>query len=483
VTDPDLLGSSPLRAALEEAVGDYGGSLQDYTVLANQNDPFRLDTPANHRDGEWLAIQALELGLGSRQIHLRGLHYALLGRSKPDGTPYINDDDHWEWLQGHPAKAARWLGYIPFERIVDQRNAAPVVRIFKLPEPEPAIASGVDVELPDADDIAPVIEVDDFVGVQPYHIVLWGEKSSLEEVLGPISKDHKADLYLPTGEISDTLLHLMAQVGATDGRPMIVLVFADADPGGWQMAISIARKLQAFKIRFFPDLEFKVYRVALTPDQVREHGLPSTPLKATELRADRWREAWGVEQTEIDALASLRPELLRQIALKAITHFYDYDLDDRVDQAREEWLEAAQVVLDEHLAGSGVEETMNEAREKLAVWRADIEAINERLAVDVDVLDLPEIEIPEAEVDGEADDLLLVIDSDEDFAEQCRLLINSKQYGLEPVPRLHQPSARQLPPEPGPPRRRLVRQNRTADFRATRTPDLSPRRIVLRRLR
>ena len=31
----------------------------------------------------------------------------------------------------------------------------------------------------------------------------------------------------------------------------------------------------------------------------------------------------GVEQTEIDALASLRPDLLRQIARDAIAPFYD----------------------------------------------------------------------------------------------------------------------------------------------------------------
>ena len=60
--------------------------------------------------------------------------------------------------------------------------------------------------------------------------------------------------------------------------------------------------------------EFEVHRVALTPDQVREYGLPSTPLKDTEKRADKWRAAMGVEQTEIDALASLRPDLLRDIA-------------------------------------------------------------------------------------------------------------------------------------------------------------------------
>ena len=38
----------------------------------------------------------------------------------------------------------------------------------------------------------------------------------------------------------------------------------------------------------------------------------------------------GVQQTEVDALAALRPDLLRQIAVDAIKVFYDAALDDRV---------------------------------------------------------------------------------------------------------------------------------------------------------
>ena len=145
---------------------------------------------------------------------------------------------------------------------------------------------------------------------------------------------YDADLYLPTGEISDTQIYLMARAAADDGRPLVVLYFADCDPAGWQMGISVSRKLQALKI-LLPEMpDFEVHRVALTPGQVREYGLPSTPLKATERRADPWRAAMGVEQTEIDALASLRPDLLRQIAGDAIAPFFDRTLDRRVSAAR-----------------------------------------------------------------------------------------------------------------------------------------------------
>jgi hypothetical protein len=49
------VSESPLRQALEAAAAENGCSLKALTVLAAQNDPFRLDTPASHRDGEWLA--------------------------------------------------------------------------------------------------------------------------------------------------------------------------------------------------------------------------------------------------------------------------------------------------------------------------------------------------------------------------------------------------------------------------------------------
>jgi hypothetical protein len=84
---------SPLREALGDAIAAADGaklSLKDLTVLATQNDPFRLDTPAGHRDGAWLAMTARELGLGDRRIHLRGLHYMVIGRPKPDGKPLLD---------------------------------------------------------------------------------------------------------------------------------------------------------------------------------------------------------------------------------------------------------------------------------------------------------------------------------------------------------------------------------------------------------
>lgn len=424
-----------LRAALEKAMAERGCPMKDLTVLAPANDPFRVDTPARHRDGEWLAITAARLGLGTRRIHLRGLHYMVIGEPKPDGQPYANTDADWLWLQSDAAKAARFLGYIPFDQIVDQRNDAPEIRVFERPEPRPYISVGVDVDIPDADNIEPYVGayhyqdgrgITGFGTAQPYHLVLIGEKSSLSDVLAPVAAAHRADLYLPTGEPSDTMLYRMATSAAADGRPVRVFYFSDCDPAGWQMPLSVCRKLQAFGV-LVPDMpDVQVRRVALTPGQVREHGLPSTPLKDTEKRADRWTAAMGVEQTEIDSLAALRPELLARIARDALAPWYDQTLSLRARRAYDDWQAEAQAMVDASVDAEFIERLRIEAGEKLAALREEIDAINDALRMDARDFDLPPIVPPEAETAG--DDGLPLFDSRWDFAEQCRALIASKRY-------------------------------------------------------
>jgi hypothetical protein len=422
-----MTDAGPLRRLLEETAASEGLPMKALTVLATQNDPFRVDTPAGHRDGVWLAMTARELGLGDRKIHLRGLHYMVLGRPKPDGAAYANTDQDWTWLSAGAGKAARWLGYLPFDQIVDQRNTAPTVRLWKPSRPFPYVNVGIDVEIPDVEDLMPQVGVIGFDGAQPFKLVMVGEKASLGEVLAPVAEDFKADLYLPTGEISDTLIYQMAKVGAEDGRPMAVLYFADADPAGWQMGISVGRKLQAFKALHFADLDFRVQRVALTPAQVGEYGLPSTPLKETEKRGDAWRAAMGIEQTEIDALAALQPELLQQLARDAIAPYFDRTLEGRVWMAYSDWLREAQAALAEQLDDERLERIRAEAAEKLGAMRAEIDALNTALQIDTSGFELPTAVVPEPELNGHHPPPPLV-DSAWPFADQCRRLLDSKAY-------------------------------------------------------
>jgi hypothetical protein len=435
MTIPARPGIGPLRRLLEDTADICGWSLKDLTVLSQQVDPFRLDTPANHRDGEWLANAARDVGVltGDRTIHLRGLHYAITMSSvsftRPDGTPYINNDDCWGWLQEDAAKAARWLGYIPFDQIFDKRNATPIVRIFERKSAWSYLHVGVDVDIPDAEDIEPTLGLADFEGVQPYKLVFIGEKASLDEGLTPIADEVQADLYLPTGNISDTLVHQIAKFGADDGRPMVVLYFSDCDMSGWNMPIEVCRKLQAFKASLYPDLEFRQYRALLTPDQVRQHDLPISPLKINrktgayaDKRAAEWIRAMGVELTTPTTLP-----LLQRMARQAVAPFYDRTLAARVNEARQAWLGEAQAIVDASVDQEHLDRLRVEASAKLATLRAEIEAINEAARVDADDFDLPPIPpVPEPVISG--DQPMPLLDSGWSFADQCRRLIDSKAY-------------------------------------------------------
>jgi hypothetical protein len=426
-------GQGALRLILEQACTEAGCPANTLTVLAVQNDPFRVDTPARHRDGEWLAMHADRLGLGHRKIHLRGLHYMLVSGEviKPDGLPYTNTEEDWTWLVMHAAKAARWLGYIPFHQIVDARNSEPVINIREpKPElpPQAWISVGLEISVPEAVDLEPYVAVGRFRVDQPYRLVFFGEKTSLDDILSPIARECGADLYLPAGEISDTMLYQMGAAGADDGRPMVVFAFSDCDPSGWQMPVSIGRKLQAFKALLFPDLEFQVRRVALIPEQVRVHGFPSTPLKATERRADRWQAAMGVAQTEIDALAALQPALLRRMARHAVRPFFDPTLASRCNAAQSEWREACQEAVDAQTDQEHLDAIAVQANEMLETVREQIKALEEQIRIDPSDYALPpRPDLCEPEIIVEPDGQPL-IDSSWSWAEQSRRLIASKAY-------------------------------------------------------
>jgi hypothetical protein len=412
-----------------------GLSLEDLTVLSTQNDPFRLDTKANHVNGRWFRDRMEECGLleGNGTIHNRGIHYAIvsLGNAvRPDGRPYQNDDDSWAFLE-KASNIARWLRYVKWSRVVDARNADPVIRVRGEESDTFSVHLPAEQFMPEDDDLIPCIRGDWSAPRQPYRLALYGEKTSLGNVLAPIAEQYDADLYLPSGEISNTLLAQMAAVGADDGREMVVAVFADCDPAGYQMAVSIGHKLRALKDSLYPNsLAFRVITPALTVEQVMELGLPSTPLKATELRADGWRARYGVSQTEIDALATLRPNVLSAIAREALDPFFDHTLAERHEHAAAEWQREAQ----RRFEGAVGHDEIEGAWERAVQARAELEARVTELRELASTFDgfLPEFLPPSGRVCGNAPSTL--VRSDMPLAVHAGILRKRKDYSANDNP-------------------------------------------------
>jgi hypothetical protein len=202
------------------------------------------------------------------------------------------------------------------------------------------------------------------------------------------------------------------------------------------MAISIGRKLQALRDLLSPELRFRLYPIALTAEQVRKFDLPSTPLKATEKRADRWREEHdGLEQTEIDALATLRPELLRQIINGAVAPFYDRTLDQRVFEAKGRWIDQASEALDDQLNSETMLTIRARAEAQIENIRRQIEEIESatEMATEGLDLDLPVPELPEPVIDENLQPQPLV-SSDWPWADNTSRLIARKRYGNGAAP-------------------------------------------------
>ena len=110
-------------------------------------------------------------------------------------------------------------------------------------------------------------------------MTIFGEKTSLEDVLLPIARRYEADLDPLAGEISGFPLNRMARVAAADGRTMVVFALADCYPAGHQMAVSIGRSFRPCAISIFRPWNPRWCRWRSTVEQARELALPSTPIE------------------------------------------------------------------------------------------------------------------------------------------------------------------------------------------------------------
>ena len=305
---------------------------------------------------------------------------------------------------------------------MDNKNDPPIVR--EAPSSDPPEAQvrtdDLDISALDADEIGVRAALYDFAPRQPYRLAFFGEKTSLEDVLGPLAEELEIDLYLMGGQISDTHLHGMASRAVSDGRPLVVFTFSDFDPAGyWDMPTAIARKLQALRDLLFPTFRFTVVHAALGPEQVRSLGLPSSPLKDGETRAEKWLELYGSEQTEIDALATLQPEVLERIAREAVAPYFDAGLANRVQLAVNAWYRQTGA----EVAGQVDDDRIDALKERARMLSASLRGsttplpISPRRSTAIEPPELPEADMDALENAQAERRSSVLVDSNMDFAE------------------------------------------------------------------
>lgn len=310
--------------------------INDLIALAPQNDPFYMGTPTDNAMGQWFKRVYLRAGYGTGRIpHLRRVHYWTVSQEPPvtmhNGQPYENTQKCWEYLQ-QAAKVARYLDLVPLTGIVDNKNPAPHVNAEYSP-----YAPAYEVDLPDPDDFQ--IDVYNIMtaNAQPYHLEIWCEKSTMNDVLLPICQRYNANLVTFEGEVSITsvCVNFMERVEKAEYKPTRVFYISDFDPAGNSMPVAMSRKIEYMTRNYFDDLDIRVRTVALTLETIQAFNLPRIPIKETERRAPTFERAFGAGAVELDALEALYPGQLARIVTSAISPYWSNEAARDIRIARE----------------------------------------------------------------------------------------------------------------------------------------------------
>src|SRR5690606_3118391 len=130
-----------------------------------------------------------------------------------------------------------------------------------------------------------------------------------------------------------------------------------------------------------------------------------------EKRADGWRARYGVEQTEIDALATLRPDILNAIVENAVAPYFDETLRVRTIEALDEYEEEANEQLESLLESPDIAPLVEAAESARLGYKFAIGRLKQAMAhvaIDLDEPEMPEAELPEPP----GDDALVSSDMD-----------------------------------------------------------------------
>ncbi len=349
--------------------------VDNFLALAPANDPFYVGRPSQEAAAKWFAELWQLHGLNETGAHLRRLHYTLVSAvpsgaaqmdmygngylMRTDGKPYMNDKNSWAYLL-RAGKWARYLGLVDPDHFTDRRNSTPIIGTSYLLDPTPKtfLADGGIVDedgevvefadllpslpsLPSLPDLAPLpafprFGADGYYGARQYHVEVWAEKTTMNDVLEPLCHELGMNLITGMGELSITaVVDYLRRVREAD-VPSRILYIADYDPAGHQMPVSVARKIEFFQRDdpAFADLDIKLRPLVLTAEQVAAYKLPRIPVKNSDKRKDGWQANHGAGAVELDALEAIHPGTLATIVEDAANEYRDDTLMHRALQQR-----------------------------------------------------------------------------------------------------------------------------------------------------
>ena len=396
---------------IKKMAKEIGRPVPDLLALARQNDPFYTGTPGDKAQAEWFAGVWLAGGF-SRGAHLRRLHYWCVSQGslkQHNGLPYENTEGCWKYLC-QASKAARYLGLVAIADVADHKNPDPHIRAEYQAEPN----ARFEVSVPKLEDPSVWINwryengqsVDGFnlAMVQPYHLEVWCEKSTMNDVLLPICERYRANLVTGEGEMSITAVHNLVERLKEANKPVRIFYISDFDPAGHSMPRAVSRKVEWMHHTEGLDCDVKLVPLVLTRAQVQEYRLPRTPIKESERRAETFEQNHGKGAVELDALEALHEGVLADIVGGALGAYYSLEKEAEARQK-----EAA--------LRQAIHERVTEITGRYA---EEIEALRS-MGEELDALELPGLESYEPErAEPVADDgqRFWLLDSERSYLEQ-----------------------------------------------------------------
>jgi hypothetical protein len=309
---------------------------------------------------------------GREKVSIRTVYYWLAsmkvpfpagykGGKRADGSimPNFENNETCLGLCNLSIKYARYLGLISNNDIVDEKTSEPLNYTGYVDgnvsvDAHSQVVTSEFVEL-DALELPslPSYDVGKYDVPQAYHVELWCEKSTMNHILEPIARRHQSVYQDLSGESSATRVREAAERMVSDGRPARIGYISDYDPAGENMVRAMAVKLQHALIDLGSDIDVRVYRVALTQQQVEDYSLELIDLKTSEKRAKTFAVKHGQlgkpQGTELDSIEATNKGLLGLIVTNWLAHFYDDRLSREVIDGREAYEEILEEASDNAL--------------------------------------------------------------------------------------------------------------------------------------
>jgi hypothetical protein len=409
-------------------------SVKDLIVLSQQNDPFYCGTKMDIKLAEWFAQLWEKFGFVS-DIHLRRIHYRIISQDPsillPNGNKYQNTENCWGML-GRASAYARYLHLVDPAKFDDRRNSKPLI-FFDPLDVGPYIEINGDnkifnLSLPGFPDL-PSYEIEDYKQSQRYHLEIWGEKSTMNDLLYPLCERNEVNLITGVGEMSITQVRWLIERFDRYKKSCRIFYVSDFDPAGLSMPVAVSRKIEKFLYDSENIYDVKLFPLVLTFDQCVKYKLPRTPLKDTELRKESFEVQYGKGATELDALEALQPGELEKILLRAINSYRDKNLSNKVFEAKSdiynELEEITEAIINEYT--EEINELNIEYRELSTDFEGKFEDLTQRIKnlwqaikneMDVNMPDIDDYPLPKPEIAEEIENDLF--DSSLDYFEQLK---------------------------------------------------------------